>query len=344
MVALINDIATVRKYLKVSFVNSNAMLPDFEGVQKKYIVPILGKALYATIETEAITNPPNPSDLLKLVLRAVAPLGYYSDLAMVSTQITDMGVGTVSSERFVNAPRWQFLQLQESLQDKGCAALEELLGFLNDDKPEEVTWTIPEAFNCMIKTGKEFAQFFMVYQPYRTFESLRPLVKKVEDEKIRPLIGDTFFEYLRDIKDPSPDEKEVILLTKKAIAYLTVKCSCELLPVRIGADGFTVALTHNPDSNNQGQQQAPAVQMSALLNNCEITGNNYLSTLIDTLNKKASTEIFPTFFSSTYYTAAPAVKPDGHCIGLAVGSMEDMYRRDQGWKDSHNEKHSTFIL
>ena len=344
MVPLITTIGTVRKYLKVSFVNANAMLPDFEGVQKKYIVPILGKDLYNTIESEATTNPSEPSDLLKLVLRAVAPLGYFSDLAMVSTQITDMGVGTVSSEHFVNAQRWQFLQLKENLEDKGCAALEELITWLYEDSAtEDITWTVSDGFNTIIKTGKEFNQYFTIYQPYRTFESLRPIVKKIEDEEVRPLIGDTFFEYLRDNTEPSADEKTIIQLIKKAIAYLTIKSASELLPVRISADGFTVLLTHNPDANNQGHQQAPAVQMSVLATRCEESGRGYLQTLIDTLNTKASTELFPTFFASSYYTA-PKVAGNNDCKDGSGRYMETDYDRELRLREEHNSRYNTFVL
>ncbi len=303
MVALVTNIATVRKYMKVTFVNQSAMMPDFEAAQKKHIVPILGKALYTIVETEAKTLPEEPSELLRLVLRATIPLAYFNDLAMVATQITDNGVGITSGANFQNAPRWQYLELKKTLEDKGCAALEELLIFLNEELPETITWTVPDNYDLLLNTGKTFNQYYPIAQPYRTFESLRPLAKAIETDLILPILGQEFFDTLRTNETPSTLEKQVLQLTKKAIAYLTIKLAAELLPVNISADGFTVALTHNSDQPNQGQQQASENQMSALVNSCDAQGKGYLSTLTDLINAKASETVLPIYFASECYKA-----------------------------------------
>ena len=349
MIPLVTDIATVRKYLKVAFINQNAMLPDFEGAQKKYLLPILGKGLYTVVETEAKTNPSEPSDLLKLVLRATIPLAYFSDLSMVATQVTDFGVGTVASEHFVNAPRWQFLELKRSLEDKGCAALEELLIFLNEDLPEGIDWTIPDSYDLLISTGKAFNQLFSISQPYRTFECLRPIAKGIETDEIIPLIGNTFFQYLKTKVTPSELERQAIYLMKKAIAYLTIKSAAELMPINITADGFTVSLTHNTDQPQQGQQQAGAIQMSVLVNSCDSSGKGYLSGLMDLLNANASATVFADYFTSPFYKA-PAVTTDnkerreGYLEwpeGLPTGLIDIDWQHSN---DRRNENKGTFIL
>lgn len=307
MVSLVTNIATVRKYMKVAFVNQSAMMPDFEAAQKKYVIPILGKVLYQVMETESLTMAEEPTELLKLVLRAVIPLAYFNDLAMVATQITDMGVGVTQATHFQNAPRWQFLELKKNLEDKGCAALEELLIYLNEDKPEETVWTIPDNYDLLLNTGKAFNQYYPISQPYRTFESIRPLAKAIETDVIIPLIGEEYFNILKTKATPTALEKQVIQLVKKAIAYLTIKVSAELLPVNISADGFTVSLSHNNDQPNQGQQQAESTQMSVLVNSCDAQGKSYLSMLSELLNGRASTTIFPEYFLSTFYKASVVI-------------------------------------
>ena len=301
MVSLVTNIATVRKYMKVAFVNQSAMMPDFEAAQKKYVLPILGKALYQVMETESLTLPEEPTELLKLVLRAVIPLAYFNDLAMVATQITDMGVGVTQATHFQNAPRWQFLELKKNLEDKGCAALEELLIYLNEEKPEGIVWTIPDNYDLLLNTGKAFNQYYPISQPYRTFESIRPLAKAIETDVIIPLIGEDYFNLLKTKVSPTSLEKQILQLIKKAIAYLTIKVSAELLPVNISADGFTVSLTHNSDQPNQGQQQAEPTQMSVLINSCDAQGKSYLSMLSELLNNRASLTIFPEYFISAFY-------------------------------------------
>ena len=301
MEAFVKNIDTVKKYLKVMALAKVSAMPDFEAAQKRYLLPILGKALFAIVQAEAITVPAQPSDLLKLVYRALIPLAYYLDLPSMQTQINDIGVGVTTTDNFTPAARWAFLELREMLADKGCAGLEELLIFLNEDKPNDVDWTLPDGYNSIIKTGKDFSRYFTIYQPYRTFENLRPIITSVEDEKIRPAIGDVFFERLRDATTPAPEEKKAIELVKKAVAYFAITKGCALLPVRLGSDGFTVALDRTTDMTNQGQQQAPAVQMSVLSNTSENIANGYLDTLLSLLNKTASTTIYPLFFTSEFY-------------------------------------------
>lgn len=306
MKPLIDNITRARKYVRLPFINNTTELADFVAAQKRYILPILGKTLYATVETEALTNG-TPSVLLDAVLRAVAPLAYGLDLPMLNIKISDVGVGQTSTDNFTPAPRWAYLQLREMLFDKGAAALEELLILLNEDKPEGVTWSIPDTFNTIIKTGKDFTTFYPIYQPYRTFESLRPVVKLVTDEAIVPAIGDTFLTALLAKANPSSDEKAAILLIKKCVAQLTIAKAAAMLPVRISADGWTVALLQNNEQNNQGHSQAPAIQMQAMTDTAKASGEGYLQSLVSLLNAKASSQLFAEYFTSDLYKAPTTV-------------------------------------
>lgn len=303
---LIDNITRAKKYVRLPFINNTTELADFVAAQKRYILPILGKPLYTTVETEAVGNG-TPSTLLDAVLRAVAPLAYAIDLPNMNIKISDVGVGQTSTDNFTPAPRWAFLQLREMLFDKGADGLEELLILLNEDKPEGVTWAIPDTFNTVIKTGKEFTTFYPIYQPYRTFESLRPVVKLVTDETIIPAIGEPFLTALLAKASPSADEKAAMLLIKKCVAQLTIAKAAAMLPVRISAEGWTVALLQNNEQNNQGQAQAPAIQMQAMTDAAKASGEGYLQSLFRLLNTKAASNVFAEYFTSDLYKAPTTV-------------------------------------
>lgn len=302
MSPLIINIATARKYIRLPFINNTTYLADFVEAQKRYILPIVGKNLFTTIAAEALAGG-EPGELLNCVYRAIAPLAYAIDLPAINTSISDNGVGQKATDNFTPAPRWAFLQLREMLFDKGSAGLEELLILLYENKPQGVTWEVPSVFDTAIKTGKEFNQYYTIYQPYRTFESLRPVVKVVQDEVIIPAIGEVFLQALVSKTSPSNDEKQAIILIKKCVAHLTIKMAAALLPVKIGADGWTVALDRTTDTTNQGGQQAPAIQLQVMSDAAENTGRSYLDMLITLLNKKASGVVFADFFNSELYKA-----------------------------------------
>jgi hypothetical protein len=301
---LINDIETVRANgVKVMFINDDSAIADMISAEERFIVPVLGDALYADLNTNIAD--PDFVELLGKVRRALAPLAYWLELPNIQTQITDRGTAAFASQNMVASPRWAFYELRESLADKGCYALENLLQYLFDNKAH-YDWALPGDFKLIILTGKEFYNFFPVYQPHRTFLSLRPIIKQVEDQYIRTSIGDTFFEELRDKASPSPEENKAIALIKVAVANLAVKTACEILPVKISANGFTVVLLDALDKPWQGEQQAPGEQMGMLYKSVQQTGQTYLSKLKDYLNENASANLFASYFSSIYYKA-PAV-------------------------------------
>jgi hypothetical protein len=297
---LITDIATVKQYVKVMFNSSNASLADMTGAEIRFLVPILGQTLYAALLATPTTPPYD--DLAEYCKRAVAPLAYWTDLPTLQTQISDGSVGTFVSNNMQAAHRWEFEELSEALADKGCFALENLLQFLFDNAAD-YSWTVPLNYDLIFLTGKEFNKYYNIYQPYRTFEMLRPLLREVEDQEIRSIIGDGFFEELRDNDAPNDDEKKVIELIKKAVASLTIKKAVERLPVKISAFGFTVMLSRNPDRAVQGEENAPTDQMSLLHTSVKKSGESYLVKLKDLLNANASDSVFATYFASDFYQA-----------------------------------------
>jgi len=299
--ALINDIETVRANgVNVMFINDDSVIADMLGAEERFIVPVLGETLYNDLNDNIAD--PDYADLLAKVRRALAPLAYWSDLPNIQSVITDRGAAAFASQNMVSSPRWAFYELRETLADKGCYALERLIQYLFDNKTD-LNWTLPSPFKIIFLTGDEFYNFFPVYQPHRTFLNFRPIIKQVEDQYIRTSIGDLFFEELRDKANPSTEDAKAIALIKAAVANLTIKTACEILPVKISANGFTVILRDALDKPWQGEQQAEDTQIGLLYKSVERTGNTYASKLKDYLNENASADLFATYFSSSYYQA-----------------------------------------
>lgn len=314
--ALIKDKATLLQFVRINFINDESSLPDFELAEERYLIPIIGYDLYdVVIDTADSETPaePTPQDLLDAELlkkcrAVVAPLAYLLDLPNIQVQLTDAGLRTISTDHMQAAHRWEYNEIKESLMDKGAFAIENLLRFLFKEKDSFPEWTgsneYQEADSLLFKTGEEFRKYFPVHQPYRIFWELRPLIREVEDFYVKSAIGEVFYNELRTKTEGNEDEKRVLDLIKKTVAQTTIVKAIEKLSVTITNRGFTLLLgAGNTDSVNSGDTPATNNGLSLLYESCQRSGDAYLLQLKEYLNKKASADLFATFFSSSLYEA-----------------------------------------
>ena len=67
------------------------------------------------------------NELLSIAQRAEAHLAYMLDLPTIQVQIGDGGLSSLTNGNRQAAHRWEFKEVQEMLENKGCEALEEML-------------------------------------------------------------------------------------------------------------------------------------------------------------------------------------------------------------------------
>jgi hypothetical protein len=294
--------------LKIMFTNNMNTLADMSAAERRFILPITGADLLRTLQKTPLD--PKYSELVSVAQRAIAHLAYWLDLPTLQVQIADNGLSSFANTNRQAAHRWEYKEVQEMLESKGCEALEELLELLHANSTE-LGWQAPQAYQSFFITGKDFAGYFNLYEPYRTFELLRPVVKQVEDQFIIATTGEDLYQALLALAAPEGLEKQAITLIKKALAQLTIKTAIEVLPVKISSGGFTVLLSHSNEIPNGTEEQAPTSLMSLTYKSCERSGNTYLSQLKQLLDSKASADVFPAYFNSELYTptVAPAQDP-----------------------------------
>lgn len=302
---LIKNIQQVRDAgLKISFTNNGTQLADMKAAERQFLLPILGTALLTALQA---TPAPDDkfSELLSVAQRAEAHLAYWMDLAVIQTTITDSGLRTFDNNNSQAAHRWEYKEVQDMLEKKGCEALEEMLELLHDNAADW-GWQMPGNYNSYFVTGKDFSAYFFLFEPFRTFNQLRPVMKQVEDQYIITTIGEDLFIDLLNKATLTPLELKAFKLIKKAVAQFTIKMAIEVLPVKISNGGFTVLLTDSSDKPNGQEAQAPTSLMALTHAACEKSGNTYLEELKQLLNTSASAEVFPVYFNSSFYTAPVA--------------------------------------
>lgn len=287
----------MKNYVKVNFTNSTSSLPNLTRAEERFLLPVLGQTLYDAV----VSTTPDPAHetLITYCKWVVAPLAYWLELPMIQTQLTDTGLRTAENENYTAAHKWEFEKILASLEEDGCWALERLIKYLFDNA-ETLSWTAPDEYKIIFKTATEFKRFYPIHQPYRTFESLRPLVTQVQDQYIITSIGEDFFEELRTYDASDANILKAIMLVKKAVANLTIMRAVEVMSVRVTREGFSVQLG-DADVQNTGQGNAPENQLSMLHRQCQQNGEGYLNQLKEFLNENASASVFATYFGSDYY-------------------------------------------
>jgi len=306
---LFKKISQIAQYIPISDTISDTNVPKQFTAEQQFILPILGKDLLATLQTEADTIPPSPSAILQKVWQALAYLVYFKNAPYLHTRISESGFKNVTNDKIQGAYRYQYNDIKNNLEADGMTALEDLFNFLLENKDDYPDWTASDAYirlnKNLIKSGSQFAAYYTISQPNRTFNALQPVLQEVEDMFIIPSIGRDFFEYLRDVAAPTNKEKEVLDLLRKAVANLTIHKAISKLTVAVKPEGLTVMLTAGVDAVSPGETNAPQPDKRNLQDETYRDGTAYLLRAVEYLNAYASVSIFPLFFSSSLY-ADPA--------------------------------------
>lgn len=324
MALLTNDKNLVKEFVRISFINSLSSLPNWEVAEQRYLLPLIGDAMYDKLVAIAADNGASDQDrdLLKKARAVIAPLAYLVELPLIHTQLTDAGLRVVETNNMVAAHRWEFNKVEEFLTESGAFAIETLLKFLFKNKADYAEWTSSDEYSelneLIFDTATDFDKCFKTASPFRIFWDFKPLIKEVQDLYINPLIGEDFFIELRDNEAPSTEEKKAIDLIKNAVAQYTIVKAVEKYSVKITTKGFSILLAAaNSDSVNAGDDPAASSRtgastqaLSLLYDSCQNTGDAYALKLKEYLNQNASAELFTTFFNSDLYVAPDVVDVD----------------------------------
>ncbi len=148
-----------------------------------------------------------------------------------------------------------------------------------------------------IKTAADFDLQRSINKSRITFMSMSAIMLDVQDEYLVPVMGKTFYDnfkerYLDD--DLTADEKKLLPLIKKAVAFLTIGRACSELPIKITDKGLLINRYNNTQEYDQ-QDPASAARIDYLQEDILEKGRRKLSELTAELVANASlyTEFVP---------------------------------------------------
>ena len=282
---LLRTIAEIRAVIPTSNLKDDARLPNIMRAEVKYILPVIGKPLYDRLEVAysegAGQSNSHEKELIKHIQLPLAALSMHDDLGFIHTLITNTGVRRAGTGDLPGAYRWEYEELKNSLLQMGMEGLEFLHEYLFLKKADFELWTNDQVYQRylkqVIKGGREFASIYPIYQPYRTFSSLLPIMQMVRDMYLIPMMGEGVVNYFVEAENLSDHGKSALSYIKKATAILVIKHACEQLPVRFTDQGFTVLSGGQPDREDAGRSAATEAAITKKMEAAYRDGSAYLA-------------------------------------------------------------------
>ncbi|AMJ65044.1 DUF6712 family protein [Hymenobacter sp. PAMC 26628] len=317
--ALLKTTEEFRAGLPVNVTSSIDLLAGaLAAAERRHIVPVLGRAQYneLRIAYDAGTLSPLQAELLAVVQAALANLAYAPYITIAQLDISDSGIRIQTDDNHKTAFQWQIDDLREYVTEAGYTALEDALGFLDDNKAAFPLWATSAAYTynkeLLLNSAPDFDKCYRINGSRRTFLALVPLIRQVEHFALEPVLSAAFCQALRDelatgaVGAPTA---AVLKLLHPALANLTVAEAVLEMGVDLTPGGLVVQELDKTTTNNRVRKQASETVLALKRNQALETGRAYLRDLVELLNKTASTTVYAAYFSSDRYTA-PAPPPD----------------------------------
>lgn len=290
--------AKLKEYAGLSGeINLDSVRKTVRSVEEDYLLPSLGPELFndLTDAYEQASTEEELSDKLKALLDrcrcVVGPYFVYQWAPRAEVQLSDGGLHRQETENNKSSYQYQATNFREAALAEGERELEKLYAFLEKNVEAYPAWATSAAFaqyrSLFFHTATEFAQCFASASPYRVFYAIRSKMQDIEENCIRPALGDALFDYLKEVDQSgvtsfSVREKGLMLRVKKAIAYQSVAAAIPFLNIRIDAAGLTVASTAPFTSNDRDNSRGGAGDnaISALMKSCNSSGQIWMHNIL----------------------------------------------------------------
>jgi hypothetical protein len=311
--ALIKTIAEVQAVLPklVSNLNKDSAMPNFDAVEEKYLVDIIGQELYADLQTKYDDNTLEDEEkvLLKHINLVTASYGFMEEQAATHVFFTDDGIRVSATSDMPKAVGWEYKALKTYLNDKALDGIEVLLKYLWKHKDDLPKWTASTEYKQfekgLIRTGTDFSNQYTLYQPMRTFFLMKSTLDDVQDEYIESPLGSDLLEYFAELEAPTDEEISIIRKLKKALAFFTVKRYAEHHTVLFSASGFTVISMFGGDreTDDSGRAAAAKGDIEKQTKACEREGKNFMARAKNEIVKLSQKTGAPADFLTAFETS-----------------------------------------
>ena len=283
---------------------------DVERVQSKFIQPILGDTLLASLETAYVATPSEAEQkLIDKIQPALAHLTQWVYQRKGNVIQTDQGTMVQITSDLKPAFQWQNRDYRRSLLSIGWQALDELIEYLEkvaaDDFPD---WLTSEGCTLVrehfIPTAKIFTDYVAKMQGSRyQYQQVKATMGRVEKKMIPSIISQSLYDQMKtEDKADSLTTANAKLMDniRGAIAHMAWAEALIDLTVDVDEENGGL-LVHNSSfaGTVDGQTVAAGGTLSAMVDRHQAISREYQESLWDQLY--AAPDDYPLWKASDLY-------------------------------------------
>jgi hypothetical protein len=262
-------------------------------VEEDEIIPLIGDELYNEL-IDSVDDSSAPESLVKLLVKVrdvLAPLIFYNYIPFMNGKQGQSGIMVVENDNERQAPRWMIEKMQTEAHNKAMKAAERLLSFLEKNADDYESWTSSDVYteykDGFIINATEFDKYVNINKSRRIFLALKTSIKRIEEWKIKPVLGDDLFDEIKQEiaeNDISTNNIKLLNFIKQAVASLSISEGITELAITIDEKGVTL-YEHTGTADDPKRVPAELQRINNYSTKKEYSGNTYLKQLEEFLIK-----------------------------------------------------------
>lgn len=229
------EIKATLGFLDANFTYAN-LEPDIK-LNTPYLIDLISQSVYDKIATHYEDGAEDENlDLALQYCRLYILSMAYLDFAPNNDMNHSNSGRSFQNEDKQKLPwQWQIDSDNAAIAERAYKALDRLFALLDETAWTE--WTNSEAYKTanklFIKDAITFDKTFSINRSAQLYYRLVPFMDDIEIEYINPILTDTNADTLRQVSSPTAEQKQLLMLIKKAIAYFSLSKAMQSFPVQM---------------------------------------------------------------------------------------------------------------
>jgi hypothetical protein len=232
-------VTEVQELLPVSVaINRVKMWPYLEQVERKYLLPLLGRDLFDDIDkfynhrdewlSGSDDDAVKTAELLRLIQISEINLAYFIGFDLLNVTISDSGF-----QRPADGASWKGLykyqeeNIRKSFENGGYNGIDDVLKYIEDYIEYFPEWEDTALYTArktsIIKDAETFDKICFISNSRLTFLRLQRYINEVIDFDIKPLLGTEWSTLQTELakEDPAAKYKDLVTEIQKPVAFLS---------------------------------------------------------------------------------------------------------------------------
>ena len=308
--SLIQTIDQVKAFSSIlnASANLDMLKPYLSDSEVLFIRPAVSREFLADLATKLDSTDENWKTALSLTRKPLVLYALYLAIDEIGVSLSGQGVQVASSPTNTPAPQFKVMNSKQNLMSRANAALDDLLEFLELNKKDFTSYKGSDT-DLLIRSAAEFSKYVDIRGSRRVFLAMIPIIRSIESKFIKPILSDGLFAKLKSAlqgsSDLSEDYKSLMELIRPALAHLAMARSLDEISIDV-LDWGVFANAESTFTNIMTKQTANRERILAMQAANQLDGDGELKTLQIFLDKNASRDKYPDYFSSSLYSGPSA--------------------------------------